>query len=83
MVGFPFLDLVLIDHRGLHEQHIARVGTYLTFDCSAGALDLLLWDGSSAQSDDRQFAVGFVLIFRETLCRAGDVAPRLLAGVAV
>jgi hypothetical protein len=32
MLGFPFLDLVLIDHRGLNEQHIARVGSYLTFD---------------------------------------------------
>ena len=32
VLGFPFLDLVLIDHRGLNEQHIARVGGYLTFD---------------------------------------------------
>ena len=47
------------------------------------ALDLLFRVGSGAQADDRQFAVGFLLVLRETLCRAGDVAPRLLAGIAV
>jgi hypothetical protein len=32
MLGFPHLDLVLIDHRCLDEQDIACVGAYLTFD---------------------------------------------------
>ena len=47
------------------------------------AKNLLLWHGSGAQADDRQFAVGFLLIFRVPLCRAGDLVPRLLAGVSV
>jgi hypothetical protein len=46
------------------------------------SLNLRLEVGSGSQADNRQFAVGFLLVVRETFCGAGDVAPRQLAGVA-
>src|ERR1700678_3350699 len=60
-----------------------KIASRSTSGLDARAPDLLLWTRSGAQSDDRQFAIGFLLILRETVCRAGDVAPRLLAGVAM
>ena len=48
--------------------------------CIGGCWRLLHWGGSGAQPDDGEFAVGLLLVFRETVCRAGDVAPGVLAG---